>query len=121
MSSPGCCVSPGPPPCTAPTNQIICYDCGADPTACNFTPIGTQPCTKDLNSGNFCCPVSPLTTGDNILCVDNCNPDDKRVGQPVAVLPPPVAPLLSPQMIIVLVASLALVGLVGLARMRLNR
>ena len=44
-----------------------------------------------------------------------------QAGQTVIVQAAPVAPLLSPQMIILLVATLALVGLVGLTRMRLNR
>ncbi len=65
--------------------------------------------------------MTPLTTGDSAFCQDLCNPDLKRNGEPVAVQAPPVAPLLSPQMILLLVATLTLVGLVGLARLRLNK
>ena len=79
--------------------------------------------TKDqLSSGNIPVGINPpAVTGHFVYCSDGCNDPNFQAGQSVVVQPPPVAPLLSPQMIVVLVASLALVGLVGLARMRLNR
>jgi hypothetical protein len=90
------------------------------PGACPNPIIGTFP--KNAGSpSNIPVPVAALITGHFVYCSDGCNDPGFQAGQNVVVQPPPVAPLLSPQMIVVLVASLALVGLVGLARMRLNR
>jgi hypothetical protein len=80
---------------------------------------------KDTTSnGNFSAPLSatpPIQTGDVVYCSDGCNDLAFQAGQTAVVQAPPVAPLLSPQMIIVLVAALAMVGLISLARLRLNR
>ena len=82
--------------------------------------IGMAP--KDTTSnGNFSVPVSGMNTGDIVYCSDGCNDPAFQAGQTAVVQAPPVAPLLSPQMIIVLVAALAMVGLISLARLRLNR
>jgi hypothetical protein len=114
-------------------NKIVCYDCGTNPADCaNCVPVPPptpDPCpnpmvgmgTKDLVTGNFVVPVSGLIPGHFIYCSDGCNDPAFQVGQEVVVQAAPVAPLLSPQMLMVLVATLALVGLVGLARMRLNK
>jgi hypothetical protein len=72
------------------------------------------------SNGNFSVPVSGMQTGDIVYCSDGCNDPSFQAGQTAVVQAPPVAPLLSPQMIIVLVAVLAMVGLIGLARLRLN-
>jgi hypothetical protein len=78
---------------------------------------------KDSNSnGNFTVPVSPpLVPGHFVYCSDGCNDPEFQAGVDVVVRAAPVAPLLSPQMIILLVTALGLVGLVGLARLRLNQ
>ena len=81
--------------------------------------IGMAP--KDgTSNGNFSVPVSGMQTGDIVYCSDGCNDPAFQVGQTSVVQAPPVAPLLSPQMVIVLVAVLAMVGLIGLARLRMN-
>ncbi len=115
------------------TNQIckvVCYDCGPNPLGCHHcvptdgscldTMIGMIP--KDPNSnGNFSVPVSPpLVPGHFVYCSDGCNDPNFQAGIDVVVQAAPVAPLLSPQMIILLAAALGLVGRLGLARMRLN-
>lgn len=123
MSSPGCQTA---------NNVVNCYDCGATeadcqvphcvPTdvSCSDTIIGSAP--KNLANGLFTVALNTaLTTGHPVYCSDGCNDPMFQAGQTVIVQAAPVAPLLSPQMIILLVATLALVGLVGLTRMRLNR
>ena len=73
------------------------------------------------NSGNFSVPVSPpLVPGTFVHCSDGCNDRGFQAGIDVVVQAAPVAPLPSPQMIVLLAAILGLVGLVGLARLRLN-
>jgi hypothetical protein len=82
--------------------------------------IGMIPVDTNSN-GNFSVPVSPpLVPGTFVYCSDGCNDPGFQAGIDVVVQPAPVAPLLSPQMILLLAAILGLVGLVGLARVRLN-
>jgi len=81
--------------------------------------IGMAPKTTASN-GNFSVPVTGMMTGDVVYCSDGCNDPGFQAGLTSVVQAPPVAPLLSPQMIIVLVAVLAMVGLISLARLRLN-
>jgi hypothetical protein len=109
--------------CNAP-KVIQVFDCGPEaPPVCfdgNDTLIGS--CQKCLN-GVFDCPLfsnTPLQPGQILYATDGCY-DPSRTGAPAVIQNPPVAPLLSPQMILLLAATLGLVGLLGLARLRLNR
>ena len=115
---------------------MCCYDCGSDPNS----PVCTNPCTpqteagrqecldanigcgmKDLVTGTFSVPVEALIPGHFIYCSDGCNDPAFRAGNPVIVQAPEVAPLLSPQMMLVMVAVLGLVGLLGLTRVRWSK
>lgn len=125
--------------CVSGTNQVCCYDCGANPNSdvcmeprctpgneggrpeCQLAKIG---CTmKDPNTGNFSIDDidPPLVPGHFIYCSDGCNDPEFQAGNPVIVQPPEVAPLLSPQMMLLMVAILGLVGLLGLTRLRWSK
>ena len=70
-------------------------------------------------SGQFVIPVSPcLQTGNKIYAVDVCAPPGMQMG-PVALVPPFLdAPMMSREMLLLLIATLGLIGLLSLSRLR---
>ena len=108
MTNPNCVPSP-----------IIIFNCGADNVCHNGDDQQIGMGTKDANGNYIIQNVALLHTGEIIYATDGCS--DPMLSPSVVVEPPQVAPLLSPQMIILLVGTLALVGLLGLARLRLTK
>ena len=98
--------------------QII--DCGADgicggPGDTDDTVIGTG---GTNSSGKFTIPVSPaLTCREKVFALDVCA-EPALMGPILVITCIPAAPTMSPPMVMVLVATLSLVGLLGVARMR---
>ena len=111
-------------PNEAPT-CIKIYDCGLD-KICYQAPgpddnlIG-QGGTN--SSGVFTITLTrPLVAGEEIYALDTCEGvPPGQLGPIIIVVRPAPAPVMSPAMIVVLAASLSLVGLLGLSRLRLNK
>lgn len=61
--------------------------------------------------------IAPLTVGEKIYALDVCV--EPALMGPVVIVPPPsVAPLMSPAMLLMLIATLSIVGLLGLSTVR---
>jgi len=99
---------------------IEIHDCGSDGICGEGTdPVIGGPVSTN-GSGKFTATVSPaLVCKEKIYAVDTCA-DPAVMGTVFIVACPSAAPLMSPNMIIVMVGVLGLVGLLGLSRLRLN-
>jgi hypothetical protein len=72
--------------------------------------------SASVSNGNFTIVlVNPLVPGQKIYVTDGCH--DPVLSRPVVVKGTAV-PLMSPDLIVVLVAALSLIGLLGLTRLR---
>ena len=104
--------------------MIHIFDCGPEtPPVCHDSgpnaDVEIATCPK--SQGVFTCLLmTPLKPGQIIYGTDGCF-DPVLVGPDVVVPQPPVVPLLSPRMLVVLGVTLSVVGLLGLRRMRANR
>ncbi|MFQ5668323.1 MAG: hypothetical protein ACE5I7_18080, partial [Candidatus Binatia bacterium] len=109
------------PNCT-PT-PILVFECGADglcdATSNDDIPLALVSVTQQQNGDYFIVLVNPLQAGQRIFVTDGCT--DPSFSLPAVVTAPAVAPLLSSDMLILLVAILSLVGLLGLSRLRWSR
>ena len=73
--------------------------------------------SASYSNGNFTIVlVKPLVPGQRIYVTDGCH--DPVLSGPVTVPYPTEAPLMSLDLIVVLVAALGLVGLLGLTQLR---
>ena len=93
-------------------------DCGPDGichTADDVVLLQKVPAT--YSNGNFTIVlVTPLVPGQKIYVTDGCN--DPALSLPAIVGYPTEAPLMSPVIILMLVATLGIVGLLGLNTVR---
>jgi hypothetical protein len=108
-------------------NQVLIFDCGGPISECAFCGraqiVPTNTCPDLLigmgmkaADGTFQIPVNPpLVPGHAIYATDLCNDPPFDVSQAVLV-PSLTTPLLSPLMVVVLMAALGLVGLSGMLR-----
>jgi len=97
--------------------QIV--DCGPDgicgtPGDADDTVIGTG---GTNSAGKFTITVSPLTCREKLFALDVCA-IPPRMGPVFVITCIPAAPTMSPAMIALLAATLSLVGLLSVARMR---
>jgi hypothetical protein len=73
--------------------------------------------SASYSNGNFTIVLkTPLVPGQRIYVTDGCT--DPILSDPVTVGYPTEVPLMSRELMVVLVAALGLVGLLGLARLR---
>lgn len=95
----------------------ICAHCTTE-VGCPDQKIGQG--TKD-SKGNFVITVTPpLKPGQIIYATDGCT-DPALVGPDTVVTRPAPAPVLSPHLMLMLVAVLGLVGVLGVRRLRTSR
>jgi hypothetical protein len=111
-----CGAQVGEPGCT-PT-PIEVWDCGSDGICHDGHDVQLAVVSvSSVNNGTVTILlVKPLVPGHWIYVTDGCT--DPNLSPPVMVRYPTKAPLMSRDVIIVLVAALGLVGLLGLARLR---
>jgi hypothetical protein len=99
-------------------NNICVFDCGPDGICHDFPddfPIDVQ--SASSINGNFTIVLkTPLVPGQKIYITDGCT--DPLLSAPAIVGYPTEAPLMSRDLMVVLVVALGLVGLLGLARLR---
>jgi len=105
----------GAPGCTPGPIQV--FDCGPDRICHDGDDFPLAVASASFNNGNFTIVlVNPLVPGHKIYVTDGCH--DPVLSLPAVVELAAMAPLLSPDLIVVLVAVLGLIGLRGLNRLR---
>jgi hypothetical protein len=105
----------GEPGCTPTPIQV--FDCGPDRICHDGDDFPLAVAAASVNNGNFTIVlVNPLVSGQRIYVTDGCH--DPVLSLPAVVQPTAVAPLMSPGLIVFLVAALSMIGLFGLDRLR---
>jgi hypothetical protein len=105
----------GEPDCT-PT-PIEVFDCGLDGICHTGADVPLTVVSASVENGKFVILLAqPLVAGQKIYVTDGCTA--AILSEPVTVVSRSVAPLMSRDLMVVLVAVLGLVGLLGLARLR---
>lgn len=93
------------------------FDCGPDRICHDGDDFAVALVSASFSNGNFTIVlVNPLVPGQRIYVTDGCT--DPVLSRPATVAYPAEAPLMSRDLMVVLVAALGLVGLLGLARLR---
>ena len=105
----------GAPGCTP--SPIEVFDCGPDRICHDGDDVPLAVVSASYSNGNFTIVLAkPLVPGQRIYVTDGCH--DPILSGPVTVPYPTEAPLMSRDLIVLLVAALGLVGLLGVARLR---
>ena len=103
------------PTCTP--GPIRVFDCGPDGICHDGDDVPVAVVSASYSNGNFTIVLkTPLVPGQRIYVTDGCT--DPILSDPVTVGYPTEVPLMSRELMVVLVAALGLVGLLGLARLR---
>ena len=107
----------GEPGCIPST--VMVFDCDGDGLCHTVDDFPLPVVSVMINGMSFkVVLVTPLMPGQKIYVTDGCN--DPELSPPFVFPAPAVAPLMSRDMMVILVAALSLVGLLGLSRLRLN-
>jgi hypothetical protein len=105
----------GAPECTP--GPIRVFDCGPNGICHDGDDVELAVKSASFSNGKFTIVlVNPLVPGQRIYVTDGCH--DPIISQPALVKFPAPVPLMSRDLIVVLVAGLGLIGLLGLTRLR---
>jgi hypothetical protein len=105
----------GEPGCTPGPIQV--FACGPDRICHDGDDVPLAVASASYNNGSSTIVlVEPLVPGQRIYVTDGCT--DPLLSRPVTVTYPTEAPLMSPGLILILAATLGLLGLVMLRRSR---
>jgi hypothetical protein len=108
----------GAPDCTPGPIQV--FDCGPDKICHNSDDFELAVVSASYDNGHFTIVlVDPLVPGDIIFVTDGCH--DPVISVSALVKFPAPVPVMSRDLIVVLVAALGLLGLLGLTRLRLRQ